>query len=133
MARFVTEPALRWSDMDSFGHVNNNQYMVLLEEARVAMMFTVAAEAGLPGFREGVVVARHEIDYILPVTVPADVRVEIRTEEPGNASFALAYEVFADGKLCARARSVLVPYDTAEGRPRRLTEPERAFLRRWQD
>ncbi|GAB3222968.1 thioesterase family protein [Glycomyces halotolerans] len=133
MGRFIAEPALRWSDMDAFGHVNNNQYMVLLEEARVAMMFTVAEQAGVPGFRQGVVVARHEVDYILPVTVPADVRVEVWVEKVGNASFTFAYEVFADGKLCARARSVLVPYDTAEGRPRRITEDERAFLRRWQD
>lgn len=133
MARFSVEVALRWSDMDSFGHVNNNQFMVLLEEARVAMMFTTAEEAGLTGFREGVVVARHEVDYLLPVTVPAETRVELWIDRIGNASFDFAYELVADDKLALRARSVMVPFNTETQRPRRLTDEERAFLRQWTD
>jgi acyl-CoA thioester hydrolase len=133
MARYSTDVALRWSDMDAFGHVNNNKYMVLLEEARVSLMFTEAEAAGVPGFRQGVVVARHEVDYLLPVTVPAEVRVELWVDRIGNASFTLAYELFANGKLALRAKSVLVPYDAVEGRPRRLSGPERAFLARWED
>ncbi|WP_030158287.1 thioesterase family protein [Glycomyces sp. NRRL B-16210] len=133
MARFSVEVALRWSDMDTFGHVNNNQFMVLLEEARVAMMFTTAAEAGLTGFREGVVVARHEVDYLLPVTVPAQTRVDLWIDRIGNASFDFAYELTADDKLALRARSVMVPFDTGTQRPRRLTAEERAFLQQWTD
>ncbi|WP_199041241.1 acyl-CoA thioesterase [Glycomyces salinus] len=132
MARFSVDVALRWSDMDAFGHVNNNQYLVLLEEARVALMFGAAGEAGLAGFREGIVVARHEIDFLLPVTVPAEARVELWIERIGNASFTVSYEIHADDKMCARAKSVLVPYDVDEGRPRRLTDPERDFLRQWE-
>ena len=133
MARYTVEVALRWSDMDAFGHVNNNQFMVLLEEARVAMMFTTAEEAGLTGFREGVVVARHEVDYLLPVTVPAEARVALWVERIGNASFTFAYELFADDNLSLRAKPVLVPFDTASQRPRRLTDEERAFLGQWTD
>ena len=131
MSRFTTNVALRWSDMDAFGHVNNNQFMVLLEEARVAAMFNAAREAGLTGFREGVVVARHEVDFLLPVTVPAEVRVELWVDRIGNSSFTFGYELFADGKLALKAKTVMVPYDVAEGRPRRITEPERAFLEQW--
>jgi acyl-CoA thioester hydrolase len=133
VARFKTDVALRWSDMDAFGHVNNNQFMVLLEEARVAMMFSAAYEAGVPGFREGVVVARHEVDFLLPVTVPADVRVELWVERIGNASFSFAYELMANDKLALRAKSVMVPFDTATERPRRLAAEERAFLEQWTD
>ncbi|GAB3650549.1 acyl-CoA thioesterase [Glycomyces tarimensis] len=133
MSRFTTEVALRWSDMDVFGHVNNNKFMVLLEEARVAMMFDVAEEAGIPSFRQGIVVARHEVDFLLPVVVPADVRVELWVDRLGNASFTFAYELFANDKLALKAKTVMVPFDTAEGRPRRLTGPERAFLEQWRD
>ncbi|MCH7230510.1 acyl-CoA thioesterase [Glycomyces sp. L485] len=133
MSRFNTDVALRWSDMDAFGHVNNTKFMTLLEEARVAMMFTAAEDAGIPGFREGVVVARHEVDFLLPVVVPADVRVELWVDRIGNASFTFAYELFANEKLALRAKTVMVPFDTAEGRPRRLTGPEREYLSRWED
>lgn len=133
MARFKTEVALRWSDMDAFGHVNNNQFMVLLEEARVAMMFAAATESGIPGFREGVVVARHEVDFLLPVVVPAETRVELWVERIGNASFSFAYELMANDKLALRAKTVMVPFDTASQRPRRLTDDERAYLAQWTD
>lgn len=133
MARFKVDVALRWSDMDTFGHVNNNKFMVLLEEARVAMMFTAAEEAGLPGFRQGVVVARHEVDFLLPVVVPAETRVELWIERIGNSSFTFAYELIANDKLALRAKSVMVPYNVETQRPRRVTDVERAFLEQWTD
>jgi acyl-CoA thioester hydrolase len=133
VARFTADVALRWSDMDAFGHVNNNKFMVLLEEARVSMMFTAAEEAGVSGFRRGVVVARHEVDFLLPVVVPAETRVELWVERIGNSSFTFAYELVADDKLALRARSVMVPFDTEAQRPRRITAHERAFLEQWTD
>ena len=133
MARFKVDVALRWSDMDTFGHVNNNKFMVLLEEARVAMMFTAAEEAGLPGFRQGVVVARHEVDFLLPVVVPAETRVELWIERIGNSSFTFAYELIANDKLALRAKSVMVPFNVETQRPRRVTDAERAFLQQWTD
>jgi acyl-CoA thioester hydrolase len=133
MARFKVDVALRWSDMDAFGHVNNNKFMVLLEEARVAMMFSAAEEAGISGFRDGVVVARHEVDFLLPVVVPAETRVEVWIDRIGNSSFTFAYELIANDKLALRAKSVMVPFDVAAQRPRRITETERAFLEQWTD
>jgi acyl-CoA thioester hydrolase len=133
MARFTTDVALRWSDMDAFGHVNNNKFMVLLEEARVAMMFSAASEAGIPGFQEGIVVARHEVDFLLPVVVPAETRVELWVDRIGNSSFTFAYELTANDKLALRAKTVMVPFDVASQRPRRITETERAFLEQWTD
>ncbi|MCD0445308.1 acyl-CoA thioesterase [Glycomyces sp. A-F 0318] len=131
MARFKVDVALRWSDMDTFGHVNNNKFMVLLEEARVAMMFTAAEEAGVSGFRRGVVVARHEVDFLLPVTVPAETAVELWIDRIGNSSFTFAYELSADDKLALRAKSVMVPFNVETQRPRRITATERAFLEQW--
>lgn len=133
MARFKVDVPLRWSDMDAFGHVNNNQFMVLLEEARVAMMFSAAAESGIPGFREGVVVARHEVDFLLPVTVPAETRVELWVERIGNSSFSFAYELTANDKLALRAKTVMVPFDIVSQRPRRITAEERTYLEQWTD
>ena len=54
---------LRWSDMDAYGHVNNVQFVRLLEDARVAMLVDWFPE-GLEQLDRGIVVARHEIDYL---------------------------------------------------------------------
>jgi acyl-CoA thioester hydrolase len=121
---------LRWSDMDAFQHVNNVVYLRYLEEARVDWMFNRAAEAGVPEFENfGTVVAKHEIEYKRPLVYrPEPVRVETWVTHLGVAKFTLAYEVRDDESVYATASSVLVPFNLAEGCPRRLSEMERNYL-----
>ena len=127
--RFTYEVAVRWSDMDAYGHVNNARFLTIYEEARVALFFQGAREHGLGSFEEGIVIARHEIDYLRPVDYGDPVRVEMWISEQRAASFTVAYELFDDGELASRAKSVCVPYNLANGHPRRLTPEEREFLR----
>ena len=58
---------LRWSDMDAYGHVNNVQFLRLLEDARVIGFREWFGEAPTM-LDEGVVVARHEIEYRAPLS-----------------------------------------------------------------
>jgi acyl-CoA thioester hydrolase len=139
-ARYVYQCALRWSDLDAFGHVNNARFLTLFEEARVSLMFIGAREHGLTSFEAGVVISRHEIDYLRPVdhsTGPdgaaraPQVRIELWVSDIRPSRFVIAYELFDDDVLASRARSVCVPYDLVAGRPRRLSAPESEFLRPW--
>jgi acyl-CoA thioester hydrolase len=114
--------------MDAFGHVNNARFLTLYEEARVAMMFIGAREIGLTSLEAGVIIVRHEIDYLRPVDYGDPVRIETWIEDVKAARFTVAYELFDGDVLASRARSVCAPYDLSEQRPRRLTEAERAFL-----
>ena len=127
--KFLYDASVRWSDMDAYGHVNNARFLTIYEEARVALFFQGAREHGLGSFEEGIVIARHEIDYLRPVDYGDPVRVEMWISEQRAASFTVAYELFDDGELASRAKSVCVPYNLANGHPRRLTPEEREFLR----
>jgi acyl-CoA thioester hydrolase len=121
---------LRWSDMDAYQHVNNVVYLRYLEEARVDWMFRRASEAGVDGFATfGTVVAKHEIAYRGPLVYrPEPVRVEVWVTHVANAKFTVAYKVCDDDAVYATASSVLVPYDLAENRLRRLTQMEKDYL-----
>ena len=125
---FVYDAAVRWSDMDAYGHVNNARFLTLYEEARVAMFFVGARAHGLGSFEEGIVIARHEIDYLRPVDYGHPVRIEMWISELRSASFTVAYELYDEGKLASRARSVCVPFNLEAGFPRRLSQAERDFL-----
>src|SRR3954467_6598908 len=114
--------------MDAYGHVNNARFPPRDGGAGVAMFFIGAREHGLGSFEEGIVIARHEIDYLRPVNHGDPVRVEMWISELRAASFTVSYELFDAGMLASRARSVCVPYNLAQGHPRRLTEAEREFL-----
>jgi acyl-CoA thioester hydrolase len=127
--RFVYDVALRWSDMDAYGHVNNARFLTIYEEARVAMFFVGARSHGLGSFEEGIVIARHEIDYLRPVDYGDPVRIEMWISELRAAAFTVSYELFDNDMLASRARSVCVPYNLEEGYPRRLTDVERDFLK----
>ncbi|RKS73798.1 acyl-CoA thioester hydrolase [Motilibacter peucedani] len=120
---------MRWGDMDAYQHVNNVAYLGYLEEARIDLLFRLGAERGLAALRDGLVVARHEIDYLAPlVWHPRGIDVEVWVEKVGGSSFTVGYRVHDDGRTYARARSTLVSYDLAADRQRRLTADERAFF-----
>jgi acyl-CoA thioester hydrolase len=138
--RFSYECPLRWSDLDVYGHVNNSRFLTLYEEARVALMFIAAAQAGLTSFEQGIVISRHEIDYLRPVDFrtgpggvsrPPRVRIDLWIDQIRAASFTVGYELFDGDAVASRARSVCVPYDLTGQRLRRLSPAERAFLEDW--
>jgi acyl-CoA thioester hydrolase len=124
---------VRWSDLDAYGHVNNARFLTLYEEARVALMFIEARKAGVTSFEQGVVISRHEIDYMRPVDYTDPVHIELWIEGIRPSRFTVAYELFDGGAVASRARSVCVPFDLAAGRPRRMSDAEREFLVPWQE
>jgi acyl-CoA thioester hydrolase len=134
MARHIFRCPLRWADMDAFGHVNNVVFLRYLEEARIDFMFRLAPGEGDVSFPGGTVVARHEIDYLRPL-VHRHEPVIIETWVSGitAASMTVKYEVRDEETLYARASTIVVPYNLAEQRPRRITAEEKAFLEHYLD
>lgn len=125
LARFVTRCAMRWSDMDAYGHVNNTAYLAYLEQARVSMFFDRYDST----FARGTVVAHHEITYLRPVVYhPEPLRLELWIDRMRGADFVVRYEVFDGDTLAATAATRLVTFDFDSNRPRRLTEEERGIL-----
>lgn len=142
--RHSYECRLRWSDMDAFGHINNVVFLRYLEEARVDLMFRGAREADPEAFASGVVVARHEIDYLRPLVFRSEpVTVETWVSQLGAASATLTYEIREPGEVedgpgrtggpYVRAETVIVPYDLERGAPRRMSATEKSFLKGFQD
>lgn len=129
---YVVDVPLRWSDMDAYGHVNNVQYLRLLEDARVI------------GFREwfpdrpalvdeGIVVTRHAIEYRMPLTYrPEPVEVAMWVTRVHGAGFDLGYVVrdpaTVGDAVYAVAETGLALYDFATARPRRLEAGAREAL-----
>ena len=130
--RYVFHCPLRWSDLDAYGHVNNARFLTLYEEARVALMFVEARKAGMTSFEQGVVISRHEIDYLRPIDYTDPMRIELWITELRASRFTVEYELFDREVVASRARTVCVPFDLERGRPRRLSDAERDFLAPWQ-
>ncbi|MEU9341523.1 thioesterase family protein [Streptomyces sp. NPDC048278] len=127
--RHIYRCPLRWADMDAYGHVNNVVFLRYLEEARIDFLFRPDKD-----FKQGSVVARHEIDYkrqLVHRHHPVD--IELWVTEIRAASFTVTYEVKDDDLVYVRASTVIVPFDFDAGRPRRITAEERDFLAEYRD
>lgn len=115
--------------MDAYGHVNNVVFMRYLEEARIDFLFRPEKD-----FKQGSVVARHEIDYkrqLVHRHHPVD--IELWVTEIRAASFTITYEVKDGDQVYVRASTVIVPFDFESQRPRRITSEEREFLEGYRD
>ena len=113
--------AIRWRDMDAYGHVNNAVYLTYLEDARDAW---VQEMLGTVTDTWHFVLARVAIDYKQELTQD-DERVLVRCSlaSVGRASIRTREEIVRrDGSLSAVAESVIVPRDPATLRSRPLTE-----------
>ncbi|MEU3277852.1 acyl-CoA thioesterase [Streptomyces antibioticus] len=127
--RHIYRCPLRWADMDAYGHVNNVVFLRYLEEARIDFLFRPEKD-----FKQGSVVARHEIDYkrqLVHRHRPVD--IELWVTQIRAASFTICYEVKDGDTVYVRASTVIVPFDFATQRPRRITAEEREFLEEYQD
>jgi acyl-CoA thioester hydrolase len=121
--------AIRWRDMDAYGHVNNAVYLTYLEEARDAW---VQEMLGTVTDTWHFVLARVAIDYKQELTQD-DERVLVRCSlaSVGRGSIRTREEIVRrDGSLSAVAESVIVPRDPATLRSRSLTDDERGALER---
>lgn len=108
---------IRFSDLDLFGHVNNAVYLTYFEEARVAY-FNEVVGYDYDWSTEGVILARVEIDFVIPVHFKDEVFIRTKCCRMGNKSFDLAYEMFIviEEKeiMLSSATSVMVMYNYKE-------------------
>ena len=108
---FVHRETVRFRDLDSLGHVNNAVFLTYLEEARIAYLVPLGAEAS------DMILARVEIDFRAPLRMGDELKIGVRPARVGTKSFDLEYEVHSGGELTAEAKTVLVSYDYATQRP----------------
>jgi acyl-CoA thioester hydrolase len=118
--------------MDAYAHINNVQFLRLLEDARV-IAFRDWFDQDRSLLDEGVLVSRHEIEYRRPLGFRHEpVRIEMWVSRIGGAGFDVAYIVTdpegLGGDIYAVAETELALYDFATASPRRMRPDERASL-----
>ena len=127
---YTDKQFVRWDDIDAFGHVNNAKYLTYIQEARFQWSFyQYAAKNEKPTLVE-MVVARNEIDYLVPIYEGGRFYdINLWVESIGNSSFVLGYEVVGeDGTIHAKVKSVQVAVSMETKKSRPITDAEREFL-----
>lgn len=129
--RNITPVQIRFSDVDMAKHVHNAAYLHYFELGRMDLLrqfmekdhdWTVA----------GLILARNEVDYRIPIHLSDTVQVETWCGRIGAKSFDLCYAVRSakDERTFAEGRSVMVCFNYTEQRSFELPGPWRIFLAR---
>ncbi len=129
--------SVRWSDLDSYGHVNNVCFLTFMGEARVALNHAIDPTI-LPTERASeatgvLLIARQDLRYLTQLEhrlEPYAVRTGVA--RIGRTSLTFAHEIVdpLDGRVFARGAAVLVHADLT-GRPTPVPEAVRAAAERW--
>ena len=99
--------AVRWSDLDSYGHVNNVKFYDYIQEARITLINETVHWPPETVW----MVARQDVDYVAPLDFRLDpYQVRTLVTAIGTRSFTLAVEVCdpGAGSVYATAGTVVV-------------------------
>ena len=123
------------------GHVNNAVYLTYLEQARFSHwralgiargsghIDSTIADGSAPADVPGVIIARAEIDYKRPAKYGDQLEVRVGYGAIGRTSFTYEYEIVdTAGPTVALAKTVIVRFDYAIGRPVPLTDDLKTLL-----
>ncbi|HYO00481.1 MAG TPA: thioesterase family protein [Mycobacterium sp.] len=133
--RFTTPVPVRWSDIDTYQHVNHGTMVTILEEARVP--FLTEPFAGDFG-TIGLLIAEVRVIYKGQLRLAdSPLQVTIRVKRLRAVDFTLGYEVRSaladpDSKPAVIGESQLAAFHIEEQRLVRLAPHHREYLERYQ-
>ncbi|MGF6709898.1 acyl-CoA thioester hydrolase [Luteibacter sp. W1I16] len=115
---FITPMDVRWQDLDAYNHVNNANYLVYLQEARIKWL------EQLPGKWYGddgtPVMARSELNYRMPIEYPADIQIELFVNRIGTSSMTIGHRIVSTDdatRIHCDGSVTMVWVDPKNGRP----------------
>ena len=126
MPRSVEVPvAVRWSDIDALGHVNNAVFLTYLETGRDQFFQTLLGDTFLD-----LVLVRLEIDFRAEIPLgTAEVNVTCQATHLGRTSMRTREQItLPGGEVAARSQTVVVARDATTRTSRPWTDEERAVL-----
>jgi len=122
--------ALRWGDMDAYGHANNTVYFRFFEEARI--LWLASLELGGAEDATGPVIIKTSATFLKELTHPANVVVETYADKAGNTSLD-TYHLLKDkdtGDIYAEGYAKIVWTDRATRKSTPLPDTLRALAAR---
>jgi acyl-CoA thioester hydrolase len=127
---------LRFKDVEKMGHVNNANYLTYVELARIKYFEDAVGTNANWSQQLGIILARIEIDYKLPIFLHDQVSVYTRCSRLGNKSLDLSWVIIRHKKdkeeLVAQGLAVLVCYDYVHNKTIAIPDTQRKRLEEYE-
>lgn len=120
---FVIPYTVRVADVNYGGHVANSAVLNFFQDARIAYL------KNLGGFSEldigggcGLILPEAHVRYLAEMFLGDELTIGVKVTELGRSSFRMAYRIEREGRATAEGETVLVCFDYAARKPKRLNE-----------
>jgi len=124
--KYKTAVAIRFSDIDAVGHVNNATYLTYFEDARLNYWREII---NWDLKESGVIVGRSEVNYLKPIMLEDEIVCYVRTTRIGNSSFDIMHllvRVTPNGEeICTTGKTVCISYDYSANKSVPIPQKER--------
>jgi acyl-CoA thioester hydrolase len=119
--RFTIPYSVRVADVNYGGHVANSAVLNFFQDARIAYLKHLGGYSEMSiGGGCGIILPEAHVRYLAEMFMGDELLIGVKVIEIGRTSFRMAYRVERDGKVTAEGETVLVCYDYAARKPRRL-------------
>ncbi len=119
---FRSDIQVRFNDTDALGHLNNTSFALYAEYARVEFLDNLRTDDVY------LILAHLSLDFLKQVKFREEVYVLTQVEKLGNSSLTLLQEVYANDKVAAKVRSVVVLFDYGTQKSVRISDEVREQL-----
>lgn len=114
----TTSVQMRFSDIDSFGHVNNLAQQAYFDLGKVELFDRVLCKVDTTS----AMLVSLSTDFMQQIRWNDQIEVVTRVESIGNKSLTLQQEIRRGEEICARCRSVMVAFDKRLGEAVRVPD-----------
>ena len=113
MFHYYKSIEVRFSDLDSLGHVNNARYLTYMEQARIGYFHHLGLWWQRRWPAVGFILADARVTFQRPILLEYKVKIGVRIPRLGNKSFPMHYhlEDAETGDVFATGTTVQVCYD----------------------
>jgi acyl-CoA thioester hydrolase len=121
-----------WSEMDTYQHVNNVNFMKYMQSARVQFWEVTGLAALYAETKKGSMLVSTQCDFKNPLFFPGNVIIKTRVEFIKNSSFGLHHHLYNDeGVLCAEGHDVAVCFDFNTDKTFLITDELRQIMKQY--
>lgn len=124
---------VRVADVNYGGHVANSAVLNFFQDARLAYLERLGGYSEMNvGGGCGLILPEAHVRYLAEMFRGDRLEIGVRVTEIGRSSFKMGYRIERDGQATAEGETVLVCFDYAVRKPRRLDDEFAARVRAWE-
>jgi YbgC/YbaW family acyl-CoA thioester hydrolase len=130
---FTIPYSVRVADVNYGGHVANSAVLNFFQDARLAYLKALGGYSEMHvGGGCGLILPEAHVKYLAEMFLGDELVIGVKIVEIGRSSFRMAYRIERDGRATAEGETVLVCFDYAARKPRRLEGEFVDKVRHWE-